>query len=270
MRVLIITCAGMSTRFSKSVGYNCLKCIYSDKDIKQSILYKSIMNNVSYFDKIIIVGGFKFDDLNKFINKYFEDLKEKIILVDNKMYAKYGSGYSFWLGLKQAFDYETSEIVFMEGDLYINEKEFKIDHSAENFMIDTFSLYHPFVNFFYFCVVLLFSMFNQHPVFLGISYAGAFSYAVLLNGWKKTAKQSFLFTLPCLTIIALMNPLFNHYGVTMLYYVESSGNWITLESLVYGIVLGAVMFVVIQWFSCYNEIMTTDKFIYFLIYSLNY
>ena len=88
MRVLIITCAGMSTRFSKSVGYNCLKCIYSDKDIKQSILYKSIMYNVSYFDKIIIVGGFKFDDLNKFINKYFEDLKEKIILVDNKMYAK--------------------------------------------------------------------------------------------------------------------------------------------------------------------------------------
>ena len=125
MRVLIITCAGMSTRFSKSVGYNCLKCIYSDKDIKQSILYKSIMNNVSYFDKIIIVGGFKFDDLNKFINKYFEDLKEKIILVDNKMYAKYGSGYSLWLGLKQAFDYETTEIVFMEGDLYINESEFK-------------------------------------------------------------------------------------------------------------------------------------------------
>lgn len=98
-------------------------------------------------------------------------------------------------------------------------------------MIDTFSLYHPFVNFFIFCVVLLFSMFNQHPVFLGISYAGAFSYAVLLNGWKKTAKQSFLFTLPCLTIIALMNPLFNHYGVTMLYYVESSGNWSHLNHL---------------------------------------
>lgn len=137
MRVLIITCAGMSTRFSKSVGYNCLKCIYSDKDIKQSILYKSIMNNVSYFDKIIIVGGFKFDDLNKFINKYFEDLKEKIILVDNKMYAKYGSGYSFWLGLKQAFDYETSEIVFMEGDLYINEKEFKKMCEINNNIVTT-------------------------------------------------------------------------------------------------------------------------------------
>lgn len=40
MRVLIITCAGMSTRFSKSVGYNCLKCIYSDKEIKHQYYIK--------------------------------------------------------------------------------------------------------------------------------------------------------------------------------------------------------------------------------------
>ena len=60
-------------------------------------------------------------------------------------------------------------------------------------------------------------------------------------------------TLPGLLIVALLNPMFNHYGVTMLYYIESSGNWVTLEALVYGIVLGAVMFVVIQWFSCYKQ-----------------
>ena len=96
-------------------------------------------------------------------------------------------------------------------------------------------------------------MFNQHPVFICISYAGALSYSIFLLGGKRTLRQSFLFTLPS---------LFNHYGVTMLYYVESSGNWITLEALVYGVVLGAVMFVVIQWFSCYNKVMTSDKFIY--------
>lgn len=127
---------------------------------------------------------------------------------------------------------------------------------------DSFSLCHPLLNFFYFGVVLLFTMFNQHPVFLGISYAGAVFYAALLNGWKKTLKQGLLLTLPGLLIVALLNPMFNHYGVTMLYYIESSGNWITLEALVYGLVLGAVMFVVIQWFSCYNKVMTTDKFIY--------
>lgn len=127
---------------------------------------------------------------------------------------------------------------------------------------DAFSGCHPFLNFFYFAVVLLFTMFNQHPVFLLISYIAAVMYAFLLNGWKKTLKQNLLVTLPGLLIVALLNPLFNHYGVTMLYYVEASGNWITLEALVYGLVLGAVMFIVIQWFSCYNCVMTTDKFVY--------
>ena len=111
---------------------------------------------------------------------------------------------------------------------------------------DAFSECHPLLNFFYFGVVLVFTMFNQHPVFLGVSYAGAVAYSILLLGWKKTLKQNLLVTLPGLLIVALLNPLFNHYGVTMLYYVEASGNWITLEALVYGLVLGAVMFIVIQ------------------------
>ena len=127
---------------------------------------------------------------------------------------------------------------------------------------DAFSRCHPFLNFFYFTVVLIFTMFNQHPVFLLISYVGAVTYSFLLNGWRKTLKQNLLVTLPGLLIVALLNPMFNHYGVTMLYYVEPSGNWITLEALVYGLVLGAVMFIVIQWFSCYNRVMTTDKFVY--------
>ena len=146
--------------------------------------------------------------------------------------------------------------------LSTNKTEKRNRQPADQSIIDAFSTCHPFLNFFYFAVVLLFTMFNQHPVFICISYAGALSYSILLLGGKRTLRQSFLFTFPSLLIVALLNPLFNHYGVTMLYYVESSGNWITLEALVYGVVLGAVMFVVIQWFSCYNKVMTSDKFIY--------
>lgn len=146
--------------------------------------------------------------------------------------------------------------------LVTNKTEKRNRQPADQSIIDAFSTCHPFLNFFYFAVVLLFTMFNQHPVFICISYAGALSYSVFLLGGKRTLRQSFLFTLPSLLIVALLNPLFNHYGVTMLYYVESSGNWITLEALVYGVILGAVMFVVIQWFSCYNKVMTSDKFIY--------
>lgn len=126
MKCLIITCAGMSTRFSRSVGYDCLKCTYSDGDFSESILYRSIMNNNNYFDKIIIIGGFKFDELKKCIDKYFLDIVDKIVLVNNQKYAQYGSGYSLLLGLKKAFEYDTSEVIFMEGDLYINKNEFKI------------------------------------------------------------------------------------------------------------------------------------------------
>lgn len=55
-------------------------------------------------------------------------------------------------------------------------------------VMDTFSACHPFLNFFYFTVVLFFTMFNQHPVFIGISYIGAFSYSFLLNGWEKDSE----------------------------------------------------------------------------------
>ena len=90
-------------------------------------------------------------------------------------------------------------------------------------------------------------MFNQHPVFICISYAGALSYSILLLGGKRTLRQSFLFTLPSLLIVALLNPLFNHYGghdVILRRKAVETGS--LLEALVYGVVLGAVMFVVIH------------------------
>ena len=117
-------------------------------------------------------------------------------------------------------------------------------------MTDAFSRCHPVLNFFYFAVVLGFTMFIQHPVYLAVSFV------------KKVLKINFLLTLPSLLIVALLNPMFNHYGVTPLLYIESSGNWVTLEAMVYGIVLGCVLFIMILWFSCYNQIMTSDKFIY--------
>ena len=36
----------------------------------------------------------------------------------------------------------------------------------------------------------------------------------------------------------------------------------TLESILYGIVAASMVATVICWFSCFNKIMTSDKFIY--------
>ena len=127
-------------------------------------------------------------------------------------------------------------------------------------MSNAFSTYHPIINFLYFTLVLLFSMIFMHPACLVISLVVAFVYSVHLKG-KKAVKFNFIFLLPMLLVTALMNPAFNHEGATILTYLPS-GNPLTLESIIYGIAASTMLASVICWFSCYNEVMTSDKFVY--------
>lgn len=127
-------------------------------------------------------------------------------------------------------------------------------------MINSFENYHPLVNFYYFSFVIVCSMFFMHPIFLIISLTSAFIYSVVLKG-RRALKFNILYMLPLMLITALINPAFNHEGVTILFYLKG-GNPITLESIVYGIVAATMFISIIVWFSCYNEIMTSDKFIY--------
>ena len=124
---------------------------------------------------------------------------------------------------------------------------------------DSFSSYHPIVNFLYFGLVLLFSMCLTHPAYLVISTVSAFIY----RGRLKEAKTAvpLRFVLPMAVLAAVLNPLFNHEGATILGYLKS-GNPLTLESMLYGIGAAVMLACVIVWFSCYNEVMTSDKFVY--------
>ena len=125
---------------------------------------------------------------------------------------------------------------------------------------DAFSGFHPAVNFLFFALVLLFSMCLMHPVSLGISLAGAVSYQVLLNG-RKGARFSLVFMLPMMLLAALVNPVFNHEGATILMYLPS-GNPLTVESIWYGLAAAAMLAAVLSWFVCYTAVMTSDKFVY--------
>lgn len=123
-----------------------------------------------------------------------------------------------------------------------------------------FKTYHPIVNFIYFVFVIGFSMFFMNPLCLAISLIGGLCYSVILGGWQ-AFRQNIALTLPMLIIAALVNPAFNHEGITILAYLPS-GNPLTLESIVYGAAAGMMIAGVICWFSCYNKVMTSDKFIY--------
>ena len=125
---------------------------------------------------------------------------------------------------------------------------------------DTFSSYHPAVNFLYFGLVLLFAMCLMHPVCLGITLAAAVAYHVYLKG-HKAVRFSLLFMLPVMILAAVVNPAFNHEGTTILTYLPS-GNPLTSESIWYGIAAAAMLAAVLSWFACYTEVMTSDKFVY--------
>ena len=70
---------------------------------------------------------------------------------------------------------------------------------------DTFSGFHPLVNFLYFALVLVFSMCLMNPACLAISLAAAFAYNLYLNG-RKALKFAFVYMLPLLLITAVINP----------------------------------------------------------------
>ena len=125
---------------------------------------------------------------------------------------------------------------------------------------DAFSGYHPTINFFYFALVLLFSMCLMHPAYLLASLTGALAYAILLKG-RKAARFAVLGLLPMTALAALVNVAFNHEGMTILTYLPS-GNPLTLESMYYGLAAAVMLASVVLWFSSYNEIMTSDKFVY--------
>lgn len=125
---------------------------------------------------------------------------------------------------------------------------------------DTFSSYHPLINFLYFGLVLVFSMFFMHPVSITISLACAIAYNVYLNG-RKAVRFQLLYMLPMMGMAAIVNPAFNHEGATLLCYLPT-GNPLTLESILYGAAAAMLLAAVITWFSCYNAVMTSDKFVY--------
>ena len=124
---------------------------------------------------------------------------------------------------------------------------------------DAFSGFHPLVNFIYFAAVLIITMFYTHPVFLAISFISAIVYSIYLNG-RKAVRFNLLYMIPTFLFIAIINPVFSHAGITILVYVN--GHPITFESVVFGLVSAAMFVAIIVWFSCYNTVMTSDKFIY--------
>lgn len=125
---------------------------------------------------------------------------------------------------------------------------------------DYFSHYHPTVNLLYFTLVITFSMLITHPVAQIIALVCAATYIITVEA-KKGLLFLLRFCLPILLLTALINPVFNREGATVLFFI-GNGRPITLESILYGLTSGGMIVTVLLWFSAFSRVMTSDKLIY--------
>ena len=100
----------------------------------------------------------------------------------------------------------------------------------------------------------------NHPLAQLISLVCAIVYVVSMQG-RKSVGFLLKFCLPLMLLTAIINPVFNHEGQTILLYF-ANGNPLTLESILYGVSSGCMMITLLLWFSAFSSVMTTDKFIY--------
>jgi energy-coupling factor transport system permease protein len=127
---------------------------------------------------------------------------------------------------------------------------------------DAFSGLHPGPCFLFFGFMVVFTVVFLHPVALGISFACATAYALYL-GRGKALRFTLGLLVPVMVLAAVLNPAFNHRGATILFYLWTE-NPVTAESLIYGVAGALMIGSVIQWFYCYNAVMTSDKLIWLL------
>lgn len=118
---------------------------------------------------------------------------------------------------------------------------------------------HPAVNLIYFTAVVASMLTFRHPVFLALSFLCAFTYSVKRGGRKAIIFN--LCLLPLIAVFALYYSSYTHFGMTVLRH-NFVGNNMTLEALVYGVVLGTSATGVCVWFSCVHSVFTTDKVVY--------
>ncbi len=118
---------------------------------------------------------------------------------------------------------------------------------------------HPLCILIYFVSAIGLTLACFNPYIELTSCAAAASFLLLISE-KKRLKSLLIFLVPMCILITIINPVFNHRGVTNLFILF--GQWITLEALLYGLCAALSLASLVLWFGCYSVVMTSDKFMY--------
>ena len=123
-------------------------------------------------------------------------------------------------------------------------------------MTDEFSRYHPVVNLIFYLLVLGTTMFQMS---VGLVFISLFSAVVYYFMLKKTEGLKYCAVVVGIIIVsAIINPLFSHKGGTLLFYLFT-GNPVTLESIIYGLISAIIIGAMLLWVSTFNQVMGVER-----------
>ena len=97
-----------------------------------------------------------------------------------------------------------------------------------------------------------------HPVVAPLSLVIAIAYAAVVKG-PRPALSSLGFAALIIAVVTIFNAIFVHQGFTLVGYLFK--NPVTLEAIQYGFTLGTMLAAVLTWFTCYNAVVGSDRFL---------
>lgn len=113
---------------------------------------------------------------------------------------------------------------------------------------------HPLASVLYFVLIAAITAAAADPPIILTSLAAGAIFAVLTG-----VGRLWIYALTILGVAAV-NPLFFHQGETPLFFINNSP--ITMESVLSGISIGAMIGAVMLWFAAYNKITDTQRHLY--------
>lgn len=123
-----------------------------------------------------------------------------------------------------------------------------------------FAKFHPCVSFSFYTLLILTTILYLNPYVLVISFSCGLLHLLLLRRLSYLL-SFFTYAVLGFLFVVLINPLFNHRGLHILFYLPS-GNPFTAESVIYGFWSGLMLITVLIWFQAAHLVLSSDKFIY--------
>ena len=116
--------------------------------------------------------------------------------------------------------------------------------------------WHPAALLAFFAGALVLTVVVQSPAFLAAAFCAAFGLLLTVHGAQAWRTLGAL--LPLLAVVALVNPLVNSQGATVL-LVLPWGRPCTLEALLFGVQTAVMLVTMLLWFSSFNALMTGER-----------